>query len=265
MHLGGAMRLNGAMYGRDEGAHTRLKRRANVMKQSARGFLGIGMLLVGCAQPEPTAFDVKAQSSQLGVFPIQTRLPEPGIRTLYLRPDGGISMVEFRDGRTLEAPTLESNKEKLNNIDLVEYYHLPFDLIVLRASQETAQRLFPKMFDDRREIVPAISPRELLPYPDILIFCKKLGSTACWGHLVSEGDGGDVIIRFGPDWSIQEVELPNGTIETEPIVDLSEEDIEGVDLVGHLSYRLLVYRDRSRPEEEIQRILLPAVIDIDAQ
>ena len=235
------------------------------MKQSARGFVGIAVLLVGCAQPESRRRlmpNLKALSRPFFQF-------KPGCLILaserfIFAQMGGISLVEFRDGRTLEAPTLESDKEKLTNVDILEYYHIPLDLIVLRANEETAQRFFPKAFEDEK-ILPAISPRDLPSYPDILLFCKKLGSTACWGHLVSEGDRGDVIIRFSPDWNIQEIELPDGTIETEPILDLSEEDIEGVDLVGHLSYRLLVYRDRTRPEEEIQRILVPAVVGVEVQ
>jgi len=71
------------------------------------------------------------------VVPIDTRLPEPGIAALEIDADGTIVGVEFTDGSTLSAP-VEVTPADLKSIDLLEFYHIPIDLLVLKPLDESA-------------------------------------------------------------------------------------------------------------------------------
>ncbi len=77
------------------------------------------------------------------VVPIDTRLPEPGIAALQIGQYGTIERVEFTDGSVLPDP-VEITPADLKSIDVLEFYHIPIDLLVLRDLSDSNLKVVPK-------------------------------------------------------------------------------------------------------------------------
>lgn len=149
------------------------------------------------------------------VVSVELRLPEPMVTAIHFDAIGRVIRAEFADETTLEYPAEVTGRE-LEGADILEFYHLPIDSLLLR--------------DEATGNITVL---------------RHLGRTWGWRTRM-EG-----VALLNDDGEIEEVRPTTGEVLKEPNVDLAEDDLEDVTVLDHFALRLIRYREPDADEPKI--------------